>query len=83
MRLQPLANFGGGQIVQAQVDRHHGRAVATRAVQVDAQRNQAAKGDDVAAIHTDDSRVQVWVVPTDEGRVAAQDALALLPQGHA
>jgi len=40
--------------------------------------NQQATGDQVMAIHTPDSRVQVWVVPTDEGRVAAQEAARLL-----
>jgi acetate kinase len=32
----------------------------------------------VQAIHQPDSRVQVWVIPTDEGRVAAQEAARLL-----
>jgi acetate kinase len=32
----------------------------------------------VAAVHAAGSAVEVWVVPTDEGRVAARDALALL-----
>jgi acetate kinase len=47
-------------------------------VSVDMARNQAATGDAVRAIHADGSAVEVWVVPTDEGRVAAQEALALL-----
>jgi len=29
-------------------------------------------------IHRADSAVEVWVVPTDEGRVAARSAFALL-----
>jgi acetate kinase len=41
-------------------------------------RNTSAKGDSVCAIHADNSKIEVWVVPTDEGRVAAQDALAFL-----
>lgn len=40
--------------------------------------NQQAVGDQVLAIHAPHSRVQVWVVPTDEGRVAAQEAARLL-----
>ena len=40
--------------------------------------NQRAKGDTVAPIHASDSAVEVWVVPTDEGRVAAREALQLL-----
>ena len=47
-------------------------------VQLDAQANQAAGGDTVRAIHAQGSAIEVWVVPTDEGRVAAQEALALL-----
>lgn len=46
-------------------------------VSVDVALNMAARGDAVRAIHEDDSKVEVWVIPTDEGRVAAQEALAL------
>lgn len=81
--LDVLAFTGGIGEHDAVLRQQVGEALQYLGVQVHAQRNQAAKGDEVAAIHTDDSRVQVWVVPTDEGRVAAQDALALLPQGHA
>jgi acetate kinase len=47
-------------------------------VDVDPQLNQQATGNEVLAIHRPDSRVQVWVVPTDEGRVAAQEAARLI-----
>ena len=47
-------------------------------VHIDADRNAKALGNSVSAIHTDNSAIEVWVVPTDEGRVAAQDALAFL-----
>ncbi len=47
-------------------------------VSIDAARNQAAVGDAVRAIHAEGSNIEVWVVPTDEGRVAAQQALALV-----
>ncbi len=47
-------------------------------VQMDPLLNQQATGDEVLAIHQPDSRVEVWVVPTDEGRVAAQEAARLL-----
>jgi acetate kinase len=40
--------------------------------------NAAARGDAIVPIHADDSSVEVWVVPTDEGRVAARAAFALL-----
>jgi acetate kinase len=29
-------------------------------------------------VHAPDSAVEIWVVPTDEGMIAAQDALTLL-----
>lgn len=47
-------------------------------VHIHPERNDSAKGDKVCAIHADNSKIDVWVVPTDEGRVAAQDALAFL-----
>ncbi|PIT79872.1 acetate/propionate family kinase [Limnohabitans sp. JirII-31] len=47
-------------------------------VSVDAARNQAATGDAVRAIHAEGSGVEVWVIPTDEGRVAAREALGLM-----
>jgi acetate kinase len=46
-------------------------------ISVDVALNMAARGDAVRAIHEDDSSVEVWVIPTDEGRIAAQEALAL------
>ena len=48
-------------------------------VQLDAEANQRANGDTVVRISTPGSAIEVWVVPTDEGRVAAQDAARLLP----
>ncbi|MBA4255938.1 MAG: acetate kinase [Polaromonas sp.] len=47
-------------------------------VRMDASANQAATGDAVCPIHAADSAVEVWVVPTDEGRVAALEAVDLL-----
>ena len=47
-------------------------------VRLDAAAHAAARGDAIAPIHAADSAVDVWVVPTDEGRVAAQAAWALL-----
>jgi len=47
-------------------------------VSLDAERNTAAQGDACAAVHAEGSAVEVWVIPTDEGRVAADQALALL-----
>jgi acetate kinase len=55
-----------------------GESLAYLGVQVNAARNAKATGDRVASIHADNSAIEVWVVPTDEGRVAAQDALAFV-----
>jgi acetate kinase len=47
-------------------------------VQVDQALNQQADGSAIQAIHAGTSAVEVWVVPTDEGRVAAQEAADIL-----
>lgn len=47
-------------------------------VRLDEAANCAATGEAVAAIHAPDSAVEVWVVPTDEGRVAAEEAAKLI-----
>jgi acetate kinase len=53
-------------------------SLAYLGVSLDSARNQRATGDTVQPIHSDSSSVEVWLIPTDEGRVAAQEALALL-----
>ncbi|MDP1901710.1 MAG: acetate/propionate family kinase [Rubrivivax sp.] len=53
-------------------------ALAHLGVRLDAAANRAAGGDTIAALHAADSAVEVWVVPTDEGLVAAREALALV-----
>jgi acetate kinase len=52
-------------------------------VHLDEAANRAADGNSVAAIHAAHSAVEIWVVPTDEGRVAAGDAWAWVrsPEG--
>lgn len=47
-------------------------------VHLDDDANGRATGDEIRAIHAAGSGVEVWVVPTDEGRVAAAQAWALL-----
>jgi acetate kinase len=47
-------------------------------LRLDKQANQSAPNNTITPIHAADSRVEVWVVPTDEGIVAAEEALALL-----
>ncbi len=47
-------------------------------IELDEELNKAATGDAITRINSTQSRVQVWVVPTDEGKVAAQQALMLV-----
>jgi acetate kinase len=50
---------------------------------LDAQRNREARGfDEVCRISTDDSKVAVLVVPTDEERMMAREALSAVSQSH-
>jgi len=76
--LDVLAFTGGigehDAVLRAQVC----QALAYLGVHIDAVRNAQATGAGVAAIHADTSAIEVWVIPTDEGRVAAQDALAFV-----
>lgn len=58
------------------------QALGYLGVSVDTARNLAATGYDVCAIHASDSQIEVWVVPTDEGRVAAQEAFAITRTLH-
>ena len=53
-------------------------ALSYLGVKIDAQANQEATRDAIMPIHAKDSTVEIWVVPTDEGRVAAQDAARLI-----
>jgi len=76
--LDVLAFTGGIGEHDAVLRQQVGDALAYLGVQVDATRNAKATGDSVVSIHADNSAIEVWVVPTDEGRVAAQDALALV-----
>ncbi|MBV5297520.1 MAG: acetate/propionate family kinase [Rhodoferax sp.] len=52
--------------------------LAWMGIEIDPQRNAQAIADSVMAIHTPASRVEVWVVPTDEGVVVAREAARLL-----
>lgn len=57
------------------------QALVPLGLQLDAAANAAAVGDAVQAIHAAGSPVQAFVVPTDEGRVAATAAFTLLAGG--
>lgn len=76
--LDVLAFTGGIGEHDAVLRQQVGDALAYLGVRVDAARNHAALGDTSQAIHADGSEVEVWVIPTDEGRVAAQEALLWL-----
>ena len=76
--LDVLAFTGGIGEHDAVLRQQVGDALAYLGVQVDAARNAKATGDHAVSIHADNSAIEVWVIPTDEGRVAAQDALAFL-----
>ena len=47
-------------------------------VRIDHKKNREATGETVMSVHHPDSRIEIWVVPTDEGRVAAREAAALI-----
>lgn len=55
-----------------------GKALGWLGVSIDADLNGKATGDQVMAIHAPESRIEVWVIPTDEGFVAATEAARLL-----
>ena len=55
-----------------------GARMAWLGVVIDPVRNAQATSDQVTAIHAPNSAVEVWVVPTDEGVVAAREAARLL-----
>jgi acetate kinase len=54
------------------------RGLGYLGVQMDPALNAAARGDKALAIHADDSAAEVWVIPTDEGHVAASEAARLI-----
>ena len=54
------------------------KGLAHLGLRIDAQANQQANGSETMAIHASNSAVEIWVIPTDEGRVAAESALACL-----
>ncbi len=76
--LDVLAFTGGIGEHDALLRQQVGHALNYLGVDIDAARNAQATGDRVTSIHTDNSAIEVWVIPTDEGRVAAQDALAFV-----
>ena len=51
-------------------------------ITLDEQRNSDARGDEVCRISTDDSKVAALVVPTDEERMMAREALRTLSRSY-
>ena len=76
--LDLLAFAGGIGEHDAELRAQSCAALAYLGVRIDAQANAAARGDAMAPIHAPESTVEIWVVPTDEGHVAAADAAGLL-----
>ncbi len=54
------------------------QGLAWLGVELNLQANQAARGEEIMAIHGPQSKVEVWVVPADEGRATAREAAQLL-----
>lgn len=74
-----LLSFSGGigehdTVLREQV----GERLAWLGVAIDPLLNRQATGEQALAIHAPASRVEVWVIPTDEGSVAAREAARLL-----
>jgi acetate kinase len=51
-------------------------------IAIDDKRNRDASGDEISRISTDDSKVAVLVVPTDEERMMAREALRALSRSY-
>ena len=76
--LEVLAFSGGIGEHDAALRQAVCRQLGWLGVQIDEALNQAAPAESCMAIHEQGSAVEVWVSPTDEGRVAAQLALGHL-----
>ena len=82
-----LAVLGGVDVIgftggigehDAQLRTELAQSLAWVGVRLNPHANTSANGSQVEAIHAADSAVEVWVVPTDEGRVAARAAWELI-----
>jgi acetate kinase len=47
-------------------------------LELNQEKNQQATGNEIISVHAEGSAVEIWVIPTDEGRVAAREAAALI-----
>ncbi len=76
--LDVIAFSGGIGEHDAQLRQDVCTALSWLGLDIDAGLNAKAVGDQVLAIHAPTSRIEVWVIPTDEGFVAASEAARLL-----
>jgi acetate kinase len=76
--LDAIAFSGGIGEHDATLRQQVGQQLGWLGVALDEALNQAATGETCQAIHSAGSPIEVWVIPTDEGRVAAQQALACI-----
>jgi acetate kinase len=71
--------FAGGIGENDRILRHElCRGLEFLGLELDAAANQTASHQHITPIHRPGSKVEIWVVPTDEGIIAAEEALALL-----
>ena len=71
--------FAGGIGENDRILRHElCRGLEFLGIELDTAANQAASNQQITPIHRPGSKVEAWVVPTDEGIIAAEEALALL-----
>ena len=78
--LDAIAFSGGIGENDAVLRAHVCERLSWLGIHIDNERNQHAACRGTYAIHAPDSAVEIWVIPTDEGRVAAREAAALLAQ---
>ena len=76
--LDAMVFTGGIGEHDAALRQRSGDALAYLGVRIDQVANRAATGDAIRSIHAAGSAIEVWVIPTDEGHVAAADAARLL-----
>ena len=76
--LDVLAFSGGIGEHDAQLRQDVCQALAWLGVEIDAERNQNAVGNRPTHLHAPQSRIEVWLIPTDEGSVAAREAAELV-----
>ncbi len=76
--LDVLAFTGGIGENDARLREDVAAGLAFTGLRIDVAANRALRPGAAAAVHAADSTVELWVVPTDEGRVAADAAFRLL-----